>query len=433
MSDDFNRMQDADNVFTAPAEENPFQFTSRLEPVVEPPKKAKKQHSGLGGVIVAVVILLLVAGAAVFALLRYSLNIRHGENGFSVQIARRRLSDPILSMTETTDLPLDAEPMQREGNPHYEWNGETLREGDTRYGSDAPLSYSQLYQKTAPSVAVLEASFPNGSSRTGAAIVATEDGALIVSTHVISGAESLEVTAAGQKYAAYIIGLDYATDLAVLKIDAQGLTPAQFCSSSAAAGDPAAVVGNPVGGVVNISDCILSAVNPDYSYRGFCVDALQFAAQLEDIASGSALVNASGQIIGIVNPDMGEGSGISFAISMCSAKAVINELLQNGFVAGRPSSGLTVSELPTAYAAYYGYPSSLYISAVEELSPAYEAGLRRGDVITEANGQSVNSVSDLYTIINGMSAGETLTVTVFREGEFGTVSFELMEATNPRS
>ena len=129
----------------------------------------------------------------------------------------------------------------------------------------------------------------------------------------------------------------------------------------------------------------------------------------------------------------GETSGVSFAISMCSAKAVLNELLQNGFVAGRPSSGLTVSELPAAYAAYYGYPSSLYISAVEELSPAYQAGLRRGDVIVEADGKNVNSVSDLYTIINGMAAGDILTVTVFREGELGTISFALMEATNPRS
>ena len=431
MSDDFNRMQNADRVYTAPAEENPFQFTSRIQPIQEA-ARTRRQHSGLGGVIVAILLLLLAAGGATFMLLRYSLNIRHGENGFSVQIARRNISDPILSMTTTAELPV-ASRISGQEDHHYEWNGETLRVDDTRAGGDL-LSYSQLYKTCAPFMAVLQAQFPDGGTRSGAAIVATEDGAMIASTHLISGAENLKITMSGTEYPAYIIGLDYATDLAVLKIEAQGLTPAQFCGSeSAEAGDPVAVIGNPVGGVVNITDCILSAVNPDYSYRGFSVDALQFASQLGDIASGSALVNGSGQVIGIVNPDMGETSGVSFAISMCSAKAVLNELLQNGFVAGRPSSGLTVSELPAAYAAYYGYPSSLYISAVEELSPAYQAGLRRGDVIVEADGKNVNSVSDLYTIINGMAAGDILTVTVFREGELGTISFALMEATNPRS
>lgn len=430
MSDDFNRMQNADHVYTAPAEENPFQFTSRIQPLPEP-EKAKKQRSGLGGVIVAVLLLLFAAAGATFLLLRYSLYIRHGENGISVQVSRRDLSEPILSMTTTEDIPVDADSSGAAGR-HYEWNGETLRVEDT-HKNDRVLSYSQLYKTCAPSIAVLQAEFPNGGSRSCAAIVATEDGAMITSTHVISGAESLKITVGETAYPAYIIGLDYATDLAVLKIDAQGLTPAQFCDSgSAEAGDPVAVIGNPVGGVVNISDSILSAVNPGFRYRGFPLDALQFSEQLGDIASGSALVNGSGQIIGIVNPDMGETSGVCFAISMCSAKSVLNELLQNGFVAGRPSSGLTVAELPAAYAAFYGYPSSLYISAVEELSPAYEAGLRRGDVISEANGQSVSTASDLYTIINGMSAGDILTVKVFREGETGTVSFALMEASNPR-
>ena len=431
MSDDFNRMQNADHVYTAPAEENPFQFTSRIQPLPEP-ARAKKQRSGLGGVIAAVLLLLIIAAGAVCLLLRYSLHIRRGENGISVQVVRRDLSEPILSMSGVDEVPAVGSPMQREGGSHYEWNGETLRVGDT-HKDDRVMSYSQLYKLCAPSVAVLQAEFPNGGTRSCAAIAATEDGAMIAPTHVISGAESLKITVGETAYPAYIIGLDYATDLAVLKIDAQGLAPAQFCGSeSAEAGDPVAVIGNPVGGVVNICDSILSAVNPGFRYRGFPVDALQFSGQLGDIASGSALVNGSGQIIGIVNPDLGETSGVCFAISMCSAKSVLNELLQNGFVAGRPSSGLTVAELPAAYAAFYGYPSSLYISAVEELSPAYEAGLRRGDVISEANGQSVSSVSDLYTIINGMSAGDILTVKVFREGETGTVSFALMEATNPR-
>ena len=430
MSEDRNQAQ-VDNAYTAPAEGDvPFQFSSRLQPPPQP-EKSKKQRSGTGAVIVAAILLVAAAAAAAVLLLRYSLTIRHGENGISVRISRRSITDPILSLAGVDDVPDRNDSDPGANAPHYEWDGAKLNVNAASPG--APLDYGQIYRSCAPSIAVLEAHFGDGGSRTGTAIVITEDGALLASTHIISGADRLNVKIGGTDYTAYIIGLDYASDLAVLKVDAHGLTAAQFCGSdSAAAGDPVAVVGNPVGGVVNITDGILSAVNRGYSYRGYQMDVFQFTGLLSDIASGSALVNMAGQVIGIVNPDLGSGSGISFAISMRSANGVINELLQNGFVAGRPSSGLTVSEMPAAYAAYYGYPSSLYISAVEELSPAYEAGLRRGDVILEAGGAEVETISDLYTVINGMSAGDMLTLKVFRDGEIGTISFELMEATNPR-
>jgi serine protease Do len=116
---------------------------------------------------------------------------------------------------------------------------------------------------------------------------------------------------------------------------------------------------------------------------------------------------------------------------MHEAKGVIDELLMNGFVAGRPSSGLTVSELPAAYAAYYEYPTCLYISSVQEDSTAAEAGLQRGDLILSANGVEVNSVSELYAVINGLRAGDWLTLGVCRDGENGSVSFQLMEAVSP--
>ena len=431
MSDDTNRTQ-LDNAYTTPAEgEIPFQFSSRLQPQ-EPPVQMKKTRSGTWAVILGAVIVVAAAAVMTVLLLRYSLTIRHDQSGFSVRIMRRGFSDPFLSM-EGENAASDGSGMRAGADSHhYEWDGAKLNVNSAAPG--ASLDYGQLYRSCAPAIGVLEARFADGSSRTGTTIVITEDGALIAATHIISGAESLKVKVGGSSYSAYIIGLDYASDLSVLKIDAHGLTAAQFnCSDSFAAGDPVAVIGNPVGDVVNITDGILSAVNPEFSYRGYRMGVLQFTGMLGDIASGSALVNMSGQVIGIVDPDLGAASGgISFAVSMHSADEVINELLQNGFVAGRPSSGLTVSEMPPAYAAYYGYPSSLYISAVEELSPAYEAGLRRGDVIIEANGKTVETTGDLYTVINGMSAGDTLTLKVFREGDTGTISFRLMEAANPR-
>jgi serine protease Do len=243
------------------------------------------------------------------------------------------------------------------------------------------------------------------------------------------------VTLGDREYDAYIIGLDYATDLAVLKVDAENLPIATFSGEAVYSGDTVAVVGNPVGGVVNITGGMISAVNPKFDYRGFPLEVLQFGMELGDIASGSALVNASGQVIGIVNKDMSaqlsENGGIGFALSMHEAKGIIDELLKNGFVAGRPSSGLTVSELPAAYAAYYEYPTCLYISAVQDNSTAAEAGLQRGDLILTANGADVGSVTELYSIINGLKAGDWLTLGISRDGKVSEVSFRLMEAVSP--
>ena len=97
----------------------------------------------------------------------------------------------------------------------------------------------------------------------------------------------------------------------------------------------------------------------------------------------------------------------------------------------RPSSGLTVSELPAAYAAYYEYPTCLYISAVQENSTAAEAGLQRGDLILTANGDYVDDIRELYAVINGLQAGDWLTLGICRDGVNAEVSFRLMEAASP--
>ncbi len=426
---DFRQEPDA---FTTPAENGTFQFCSRLDQrqpqrTETPPKK----HGILGPLIAALLILIAAGTAFCVMILHVSLAVRHDSSGFSIQLVRRQPSEPLLRL-ENSGIPAPNSAFA-EGS-RYEWNGETLRMSASNRG-DA-LSFAQLYSTCAPCIGILQVQDALGGVRTGSVIAMSEDGALIASTHLVSGAESLQVAIGGREYDAYIVGLDYATDITVLKIDAQGLATATFSSGEGAnPGDSVAVIGNPVGGVINISDGILSAVNPAFDYRGFTLEAFQIALPMGDLASGSALVNGAGQVIGIVNMDMAaqleEGGGISFAISMHTAKNVIDELLKNGFVAGRPSSGLTVSELPAAYAAYYEYPGLLYITAVKENSPAETAGLRRGDLILKANGRSVETVSDLYAVINGCAAGDLLTLEIYRDRETMEISFQLTEASRP--
>ncbi len=424
---DFRQEPDA---FTTPAENGTFQFCSRLDQRQTLNTETPRKKHGILGPLIAALLILAAAGTAFCVLiLHVSLAVRHDDSGFSVQLVRRQPSEPLLRV-ETPGLPAPISSVPENGR--YEWNGETLRMSSSS-GSDA-LGFSQIYSACAPCVGILRAQDALGGVRTGAVIVMSEDGALIAGTHLVSGAESLTVEIGGAEYDAYIIGLDYSTDITVLKIDAQGLETATFSSGEGArAGDSVAVIGNPVGGVINISDGILSAVNPAFDYRGFELEAFQIALPMGDLASGSALVNGAGQVIGIVNMDMAaqleEVGGISFAVSMHTAKNVIDELLKNGFVAGRPSSGLTVSELPAAYAAYYEYPGKLYITAVKENSPAEAAGLRRGDLILKANGRAVETVSDLYAVINGCSAGDLLTLEVYRDRESAEISFELTEAS----
>ena len=434
MADD-KELRQENTAFTAPAEEGSYQFCSQLNST--PPES--KHHSGksrnsIGFVIAGILVLIAASTAFCVLVLQLTLSVRQDENGFSIALVRKKDTQPILRLEEPGASRVQAGAIDaQDGQERYEWAGETLLM--TSDGKGDALSFRQLYFDCAPCIGILHATDANGRERSGAVIVMSEDGALIACTHVISGASSITVTVGGEEYTAYIIGLDYATDLAVLKIDAQGLPAATFSGERVFPGDTVAVIGNPVGGVVNITDGMVSAVNPDFDYRGFSLEVLQFGMDLGDIASGSALVNSAGLVIGIVNPDLAaqlpESGGIGIALSMREAKGIIDELLRNGFIAGRPSSGLTVSELPAAYAAYYEYPTCLYISAVQENSTASDAGLQRGDLILSANGTEVTGVAELYAVINGLSAGDWLTLEIFRNGEIGEVSYQLMEAVSP--
>ncbi len=433
MSEDKEYRQET-SAYTAPAENDGYQFYSRLSSTEAKSTRRAKPHNALGLVIAGVLILLIAGAAFCVLILRLSLSVHHDESGFSIELVRRRDAAPIIRLEEPASRGNSSEASSPSGiQDRYEWTGESLLMAPADRSDE--LTFRQLYDICAPCVGVLKAEDGSGRIRSGSVIVMSEDGAIIASTHVISGASSIYVTLGSEEYEAYILGLDYATDLAVLKIDAEGLPTATFSGEQVHSGDAVAVIGNPVGNVVNITSGMVSAVNPAFEYRGYSLEVLQFGMELGDIASGSALVNRSGQIIGIVNPDMAaqltESSGIAFAISMHEAKSIIEELLRNGFVAGRPSSGLTVSELPAAYAAYYEYPTCLYISSVQENSTAEKAGLQRGDLILTANGTEVTGVNELYSIINGLMAGDWLTLGIFRDGVFGEVAFQLMEAAAP--
>ena len=432
MSDgrDYNQ---EDLAYTSPAEGADFQYRSRLLPDEEP-----RDRNPEGKFILALILILLVialtAGGILF-LLRYRVVLERNENGLKFAITPRA-SDVLgdLAQLRPGFVPGGGNAIP-DRNPAYQWDGSTL--DLTAPVADDQLSGSQIYKKCIPSAVTVTVETERGGSVTGAGIIATSNGAVIVSASMLSDAREILVTHGETEYSAYIIGLDYTTDLAVISIDAEGLTPAEFGRSEALnVGDDIAVLGNPVAGVLNYSEGIVSAINTGFRYKGYPMTAIQLGMRLGEAASGSMLLNSAGQVVGIVSGDMGaqfpDAGDLSFAIPMSEAKDIIDELLEFGYIAGRPSSGLTVMEIPETYVLYYRYPSSIYVSDVSETSTAYAAGVRAGDLIISANGEQLDSIDTLYGVINSLQAGDTLSLEVFREGETAVISFQLMEAAVPQ-
>lgn len=430
-------LSERDLAYTAPVDSDApsaFQFHSDLtpHPVVRHKEERKRRKLAVAIICILLVLLCLALIVSIF-LLRYQLILSRDDSGFEIRIAKRE--DTIINPVEF----LQPNDMNREniagvnsGRNDYQWNGTTLKTEDIR--QDGIQSWSHIYQTCSGSVASVTAEDDNGNESRGSAIVMSSDGFLITSAHVVLYASDIRVILQGLTYSASIIGLDIASDLAVIQIQADNLSPAVFGQSELTApGDDVAVLGTSFLDAAGISPGTMVSCAEHYAYRGFPMDLFELNIPVSSQCSGAPVLNQCGQVIGIINtdvdsqiPDTGKAS---YAIPIYVAKGIIDQLLEYGYVPGRPSSGLTVAEIPAAYAMYYKYPSCVYVAAVNEDSPAYEAGIRKGDLILSANGVKIQSVDQLYAVINGMAAGDELTLELFRDGETGTLRFPLMEAT----
>ncbi len=422
-----------DLAYTSPADAASFQYRSRLLPD-EAPRKKHSEGRFILALILILFLLLLTAGGILF-LLQFRVVLERNEDGVKFSVALRDSAVPGELLQLHPGAPFGETASQPDRAPDYQWDGSTL--DITAPAAGGHLGGSQIYKKCSPSAVTITVETERGGSITAAGIIATSNGAIITSGSILTDAKNILVHHGDAAYSAYVIGLDYTTDLAVISIDAEGLTPAEFGRSEAlAVGDDVAVLGNPVAGVLNYTEGVVSAVNRDFRYKGYPMSAIQLGLRLGQYASGSMLLNGAGQVVGIISGDMGaqypEAGDISFAIPMSEAKDIIDQLLEFGYIAGRPSSGLSVMEIPESYVLYYRYPSSIYISEVSESSTAYEAGIRAGDLIISANGEKLDSVDTLYGVINSLQAGDTLSLEVFREGETAVISFRLMEAAVPQ-
>ena len=262
------------------------------------------------------------------------------------------------------------------------------------------------------------------SSGAGSGVILTQDGYIVTNHHVIEDANSITVrTRSGDEYNASLVGSDEQSDLAVLKIDATGLTPAVLGDSTTLeVGDLAIAIGNPLGELGgSVTSGIISALDREMTIDGQTMTLLQTDAAVNPGNSGGGLFNANGDLIGIVNAkSSGENvEGIGFAIPISTASDIIDELIANGEVTSRPTLGVSLYNVEDEMtASQLGVDSTgVYIVQIVDGGAADNAGLRSGDRIVSVDGSEVSSASDVRAALNKHKIGESISITVERNGQ----------------
>lgn len=294
----------------------------------------------------------------------------------------------------------------------------------------------EVYQTCFPSIVGITSSAKGRMGNYwGTGIILSEDGLILTNAHLIEDCDSATVSFPdGTSYPALLVGADTASDIAVLKIEASGLTPAAFGDSDRLiVGQHVAAIGNPLGEEyrATMTDGIISGVNRDVRYSGRTLTLIQTNTAINEGNSGGALVNMYGQVIGVTNMKIMSNyssiEGIGFAIPSTTICAIVNALIEDGEVRGRTAIGITVGAIGDEAAEYYKLPIGLYVSVVSENSDAYAKGIREGDIITAVNGEPARSTDDIVRVKDSLQVGDTITFTVWRAGESFDVDVTLIE------
>ena len=304
------------------------------------------------------------------------------------------------------------------------------------------LSGEEIYAKVSPSVVSIQAvNLTSGEGGTGSGVIMSADGYIITNNHVVvdenTGVQQDKITvymSDGTSFPAEVIGLDEQTDLAVLKIGPAGttLTPAEFGdSNSLLVGEEVYAIGSPGG--LDLANTItgghISALNRDITIDDRVMSLIQTDAAINPGNSGGALINKYGQVIGITSAKLGISyyEGLGFAIPMDTVKPIVDELIQNGYIAGRPQIGISGQNVSEQQSAAYGIPQGVRVINVDSRSNAAAAGVQANDIITGINGTEVTDMDGVNAVKDELSAGDKITLTLYRmsTGKTLTVSFAL--------
>ena len=297
------------------------------------------------------------------------------------------------------------------------------------------LSLQDIYEKTIGSVVSISCS---NSSGTG--VVMTSSGYIVTNAHVVQNAQVITVLLSdGRSFDASLVGADTISDLAVLHIDAPDLSPAEFGDSTVLrVGDSVVAIGDPLGIELRgtMTNGIVSAINRDVTTGGRTLTLIQTNAALNSGNSGGPLINCYGQVIGINTLKMGDlysssgVEGLGFAIPSITVKEIAEQLINQGYVSGRPSLGISGEGVSSFYQFYYRLPSGMYIESVEEGTDAEAKGLEPGDILISVDNVRISSMEDLRILLSNYAVGDTVQILIYRGGRQYTAELTLHEATN---
>ena len=302
--------------------------------------------------------------------------------------------------------------------------------------TEGALSLQEIYEKNIPSVVSITSQTASGTSA-GTGVIVSDAGYLVTNYHVVRRAQSIDVKLTDEReLTASVVGEDPVSDLAVLYIAADGLTPAQFGDSDTLrVGDSVVAIGDPLGVELRgtMSDGIVSAISRDVQVDGRTMNLIQTNAALNSGNSGGPLINSMGQVIGINTMKIGAFAdssgveGLGFAIPSATVQEIVNQLLTQGYVSGRPWLGIEGESFSTFYQRFYRIPRGVYITSVQSGSPAGTAGLQSGDIIVSVDGTAVSDMEDLDSLLYAHIPGDTMTLTIYRSGRQGDVTVTLTE------
>jgi len=334
----------------------------------------------------------------------------------------------------------------------YESQHTPVNVDTTSLTSDQMLTPAQIYAANVNScvgittelVTTNSWGFTSRGAAAGSGFVISSDGYIVTNYHVIKGATAIKVAFPdGASYDATLVGGEESNDVAVLKIEAAGLTPVKLGNSdNLVVGESVYTIGNPLGELTwSLTDGLVSALGRSVTTsEGQTMNMLQTNTAINSGNSGGPLFNAYGEVIGITSAKLSNNGssstaasieGLGFAIPLNDVRSMIEDIIAHGYVTGKPNVGVIMGDVDSA-AQRYGVPAGADVLAILEGSCADAAGLQVGDIITAVGGTEIGDTAALKAALAAYKAGDEVEFTIYRDGETKTLSLTLDESNAQR-
>ena len=316
----------------------------------------------------------------------------------------------------------------------YEGSRETSVINIAQINTSKEMTPAEVYAQNVNSTVGIRTSittnywgYQTQAAAAGSGFILSADGYILTNYHVVEDSNSITVSLYdGTEYDATLVGCDESNDIAVLKIDAEGLTPVVLGDSdNLNVGDQVVAIGNPLGELTfSLTTGVVSALNREVTLSSnVTMNLIQTDCAINSGNSGGALFNLYGEVIGITNAKYSSSSSsseasidnIGFAIPLNHVKNIVKSIIETGSIT-KPYIGVTVSSV-SSEAQGYGLPTGAAVRSVEADSPAAKAGLEENDIITEVDGTAITSSTELVNYVGEKTPGDELTFKVYRQGE----------------